>query len=327
MSTRVPALAGVILALTSLGATLQAQAPANAPGTASANRPVPRTVWGHPDLQGTWDYRTITPLERPASVGDREFLTDAEVTDLEARATARLEGAPEENPRSITIHAPYWTDPGRYVLDDKRTSLIVDPPGGRIPALTPDGQQRNAARQMARTGRGAADGPEDRTNLERCITYGLPTNILPGLYNNNIHLVQSPTHVAILHEMVHEVRIIPIDGTPHLTANLRPLIGDSRGHWEGDTLVVETTNFSDRTSYRGSSPTLRVVERFSRVDADTLGYQLTLEDPSTWVSPWTAAYPMKPSEGPVYEYACHEGNYGLANILEVARDEEKPAAR
>ena len=169
--------------------------------------------------------------------------------------------------------------------------------------------------------------------MERCISYGFPTNILPGAYNN-IHIVQTPAHVGIVREMVHEVRIIPVDGRPHLTAVIRPLIGDSRGRWEGETLVVETTNFSNRTAWHGASQwlwqtvgaTFRVVERFTRVDAGRLGYEITVEDPSTWVVPWTAAYPMRQSDGPVFEYACHEANYSLRNILEVARDLDKAAA-
>jgi len=311
---------------------LAAQAPtaaARSTGTATKAAPskVLRTPWGDPDLQGTWDYRTITPLERPGNLGDRAFYTDQEVTELEARATQRLEGAPEENPRSITVHAPYWTDPGRKVLGDKRTSLIIDPPDGRVPPTTAESQRRAAARRDASRGRGPIDGPEDRSLLERCITWGLPTAILPGLYNNNIQIVQGPGYVAIVHEMVHDVRIVPLDGRPRVASQIRPWLGESRGRWEGNTLVVETTNFSAKTNYRGSNPeTLRLVERFTRVDARTLGFELTVHDPTTWTRPWTVAFPMIPSEGPIYEYACHEGNYGLRNMLEVARDEEKAAA-
>jgi hypothetical protein len=286
-----------------------------------------RTPWGDPDLQGVWDYRTITPLERPQTMAGRQFLTEEEVTQLEARAAKRLDEPPDESVPAGTIHAPYWTDPGRKVLDDKRTSLIVDPTDGRLPPLTAEAQQRSAGRRGlgrepgGREG-GRADGPEDRTPLERCITWGLPTAILPGLYNNNIHIVQAPGYVAIVHEMVHDVRIIPLDGRAALTPKIRQWFGNSRGHWEGDTLVVETTNFSDKTSYRGSSANMRLIERFTRLASDAIGFQVTVDDPATWARPWTAAFPMRPSEGPIYEYACHEANVGLMDILEVARDEE-----
>jgi hypothetical protein len=189
--------------------------------------------------------------------------------------------------------------------------------------MTPEAQ----ARRLPTGGFGTrADSWEDRSSMERCITQGFPRSIMPTLYNNNIHIVQAPGSVAIVHEMIHEVRVIPLDGREHLNADLRPIIGDSRGHWDGETLVVETTNFSDDSNFRGSTRNLHLVERFTRVDAETLGYELTIEDPTIWTTPWTVAYPMRPSEGPVYEYACHEGNYGLRNILEVARDEEKAAA-
>ncbi len=305
-------------------ATKAADAPKKPAAAAAKRSTLTRTPWGDPDLQGVWDYRTITPLERPANVGGREFLTDAEATQLEARAAKRLDQPPDDTVPANTIHAPYWTDPGRKVLDDKRTSLIIDPPDGRIPAMTPEGQVRAQLRARGGGGRegGRADGPEDRTSLERCITQGLPTASLPTLYNNNIQIFQAPGYVAILHEMVHEVRIVPLDGRGALTPSIRQWIGSSRGHWEGDTLVVETTNFSDKTSYRGSSPTMRLVERYTRLDRETIGFQITVDDPATWVKPWTAALPLRPSEGQIYEYACHEANIGLKDILEVARDEE-----
>jgi hypothetical protein len=325
---------GVVGLVALVSAPVAAQssgAPARAPkaGAAAADWTPPRTSWGDPDLQGVWDYRTITPLERPRDFGNREFLTTEEAAALEKRAAKRLDEPPDETVPATTVHAPYWTDPGRRVLEDRRTSLIVEPADGRIPPLTPEGQARIAVRgaggrEGGREG-GRADSYEDRTLLERCITWGLPTAILPGLYNNNIHIFQAPGYVAILHEMVHDVRIIPLD-RPHVGSDIRPMLGDSRGRWEGNTLVVETTNFSIKTNYRGAGRNLRLVERFTRLDADTIGFQVTVEDPTTWSTPWTAAFPMRPSEGLIYEYACHEGNYGLKNILEVARDEEKAAA-
>jgi hypothetical protein len=302
----------------------RALAPGAAGAAASRDWTPPRTSWGDPDLQGVWDYRTITPLERPRDLANREFLTDEEAAALEKVAAKRLDEPPDESVPARTVHAPYWTDPGRRVLEDKRTSLIVDPPDGRIPPLTPEGQARLAARGAANREGGRADSYEDRSLLERCITWGLPTAILPGLYNNNIHIFQTPGYVAILHEMVHDVRIVPLD-RPHLGPNVRPMLGDSRGHWEGDTLVIETQNFSSKMNYRGASTNLRLVERFKRLGPDTIGFQVTVDDPTTWSKPWTAAFPMRPSEGLIYEYACHEGNYGLKNILEVARDEENAA--
>jgi hypothetical protein len=284
-----------------------------------------KTPWGDPDLQGVWDYKTITPLERPANFGDRQFLTDEEVARLEANAAKRLDSPPDESTPIGLVHAPYMTDPGRKVDEDRRTSLIVDPPDGRIPPLTPDAQRRLATRRGG--GRdGGADGPENRSSLERCITWGLPTAILPGLYNNNIRVLQGPGYVAITHEMVHDTRIIPLDGRPPLSSRLHQWFGDSRGHWDGNTLVVDTANFSDKTNYRGSGATLHMVERFTRTGRNTVEYRLTVDDPTTWTKPWTVEERMRTSEGDLYEYACHEGNYGLHNILEVARDAEKAAA-
>ena len=207
---------------------------------------------GDPDLQGTWDYKTITPLERPVAMAGRQFLTNEEKADLERRAAKRLDEPPDETAPANLVHAPYWTDPGRKVVDDKRTSLIIDPADGRIPPLTADAQQRLARRRASGREVGRADGPENRSALERCITLGLPTATLPGLYNNNIHIVQAPNSVAIIHEMVHETRIIPLDGRAPLSADIHQWFGSSRGHWDGATLVVETANFSDKTNFRGS---------------------------------------------------------------------------
>ena len=334
MSKRILAATIAVLCLATVALRAQASGQETRKAGDAAKKPAPtaakrwtptRTPWGDPDLQGVWDYRTITPLERPTNLAGREFLTEAEATQLEARAAKRLDEPPDETVPATTIHAPYWTDPGRKVLNDKRTSLIVDPADGRIPALTPEAQIRVLLRRPVGRDGGRADGPEDRSPLERCITQGLPTASLPTLYNNNIQIFQAPGYVAILHEMVHEVRIVPLDGRAPLTPAIRQWIGSSRGHWEGDTLVVETTNFSDKMSYRGSSPNMRLVERFTRIDRETIGFQITVDDPTTWVKPWTAALPLRPSEGQIYEYACHEANVGLKDILEVARDEEKAA--
>jgi hypothetical protein len=320
----------VALAQTSVGSAPKAAAAAKKPSTASTKHSTKHTPWGDPDLQGTWDYRTITPLERPQNMGDRQFLTDAEAAQLEARAAKRLDEPPDESVPANTIHAPYWTDPGRRVADDKRNSLIIDPPDGRLPALSAEGQFRLATRGRGGTGGregGKADGPEDRSSLERCITQGLPTSNLPTLYNNNIGIYQAPGYVALVHEMVHETRIVPLDGRPALSPSIRQWEGSSRGHWDGDTLVVETTNFSDKTSYRGSGPAMHITERYARLDDKTVGVEITVEDPGTWARPWTAALTMRPSEGPIFEYACHEANMGLKDILEVARDEDEKAQK
>ena len=311
--------------LTTASVIGQAPAPAPAPAAKKAAAPAPRTPWGHPDLQGTWDYRTITPLERPRELGTKEFYTEEEVKTLEGRAGRRMDGPPEEIRPGLT-HAQYWTDPGRTLTDSRRTSLIVEPADGRIPALTAEGKAR-LARQPNRGASGAAvTSWLDRGNQERCITYGLPSASLPTLYNNNIQIVQTPDTAVIVHEMIHEARVVPLDGRPRLSDKVRHWIGSSRGWWEGDTLVVETTNFSGQNNYRGSTTGLHLTERYTRVGQDRLELRLTVSDPTTWEKPWTVLLPMRPTEGEMIEYACHEGNYSMTNLLEVARDEDKSNA-
>jgi hypothetical protein len=284
---------------------------------------MPRTPWGDPDLQGVWDYRNITPLQRPSDIGDREFFTEEEIAELEGRAASRMDEAPEEV-RGGLVHAQYMTDPGRFVDESGRTSLIIDPPDGRIPSLTAEAQARQAAaRDMPRTG-GGADSYLDRTLMERCITQSFPRAIMPTLYNNNIEIVQAPEYVAIVHEMIHETRLVPLDGRDF--SGMRNYMGESRGHFEGDTLVIETRNFNEHVSYQGSSENLVVTERFTRVAPDQIAFSMTFEDATHWTSPWTVAYSMRPTEGDLFEYACHEGNYGLTNILQNARDAERAAA-
>ncbi len=287
----------------------------------------PRTPDGQPDLQGVWDYRTATPLERPPQFAGKEFLTDEDVAEYERRAAERQDGRPPDDPRTDpSVQAPDWLDYGKKVIGTKRSSLIVDPPDGRIPALTPEAQARAAARRDAGRAHGPADSPEDRNLWERCITRGLPEGVLPAGYNNNLQIQQTPGHVVLSMEMIHDARIVPLDGRPHLPGAVRQWMGDSRGHWEGNTLVVETTNFSDKSNFRGSGERLHLVERFTRVDTDTIDYRFTVDDPTTWTKPWTVAIPLVRSDGPIYEYACHEGNYGLQNILSQARALEKAEA-
>jgi len=288
--------------------------------------PVPRTPDGHPDLQGIWDFRSATPLERPARFAGREFMTPDEAIAYEAEALAREDGRPPDDPRTEqSVHPSWWLDYGKNVVGTLRTSLIVDPPDGKIPKQSPEGQQRAAERRAAARTHGSADSYENRPLQERCITRGLPEVLLPGPYNNNLQIVQTPAAVVLFTEMIHDARIVSID-TPHNPPALRAWMGDSRGHWDGDTLVVDTTNFTDRTNFRGSGANLHLVERFTRIDANTLEYRFTAEDPTTWTRPWTAAYPMVKTAGPIYEFACHEGNYGMVDILRGARFAEKQAA-
>ncbi len=328
MRSRVLGLAAITLtsALGMTGLVGQAQTPSAAtPATATAKpKPVPRTPWGDPDLQGTWDYRTVTPLERAREFGTREFYTEAEKKAIEDRAGRRMDTVPEKITPGLN-HAQWWTDPGRFVADGYRTSLIVDPPDGRIPALTAEGR----ARQARGPNRNNAVNASwlDRGDQERCITYGLPSASLPTLYNNNIQIVQAPGTAVIVHEMIHEARVVPLDGRPRLNDNVRAWIGDTRGHWEGDTLVVETTNFNGKHSYRGSTTGLKLTERYTRVDANRLELRLTVSDPTTWEKPWTVLLPMRPTEGDLLEYACHEANLSMFNLLEVARDAEKAGAK
>src|SRR5262245_43862271 len=287
---------------------------------------VPRTADGHPDLQGIWDFRSATPLQRPPQFEGREFLTAEEAAEYERRAAEREDGRPPDDPRAEpSVHPVWWLDYGKTVVKTRRTSLIVDPPDGRIPPMTPEGQKRLAARRAEAATGGRADSYENRSLFERCITRGAPEGLLPGPYNNNLQVLQAPGYVVLFTEMIHDARIVPMDGRPHASPNVRGWMGDPRGHWEGDTLVVDTINFSEKISFRGASPKLHLVERFTRLDADTLEYRFTVDDPATWTRPWTVAFPMVRTDEKIYEYACHEGNYGLRNILSNARWEEQNA--
>jgi hypothetical protein len=295
-----------------------------APVSGQAKSAIPRGPDGRPDLEGIWAYATVTPLERPdALAGKSTFSSDAEVAEFErstvqGRNQDRREGA-GTNADVSRAYNDFWWDRGTRVLG-RQTSLVVDPPDGRIPALTPEAQQRQTARADARRLITTdADNPEDRSLWERCITRALP--MLPGAYNNNIKIVQTPDYVMVMQEMIHEARIIPTDGRPH--SKLRNWHGSSRGRWEGDTLVVETINFTNKTNFRGASENLKLTERFSRADADTLVYRVTIEDPTTFTKPWTVQMPMEKSPDDVYEYACHEGNRGLEGILTGSRLQDK----
>ena len=231
---------------------------------------------------------------------------------------------PPESEGGVVPYNEFWYDRGTTLVEDKRTSLIVDPPDGRIPPLTAEAEKRAAARREYRRDH-PADSWEDRSLGDRCIVgFNAGPPIVPRAYNNNVQLFQTPDYVVILNEMVHNARIVPLDGRPPGT--IRQWVGDSRGHWENETLVVETTNLSEKSSFRGSSANFHLVERFTRVDADTIRYEFTVEDPETWTRPWTAAVPMTKTQGPMFEYACHEGNYAMEGILAGARADEQAAA-
>ena len=302
-----------------------------------------RTPWGDPDLQGIWDYWTFTPLECPDELADKAVLTDEEAAQLAQQLNEQALARDHPPPPGQTgaYSQAVWTDRARATALNQ-SSLIVDPPDGRIPPLTAEAERRAEAHREAggrpvrvRTGGAGSDGPEDRGVAERCIL-GFSTGppMLPAGYNNNVQLFQVPGYVVMFLEMNHDVRIVPLDGRPHLPPSIRQWMDDSRAHWEADTLVVETTNFTDKTASfsltglaLGSAVHLRLVERFTRVDADTLLYEFTVDDPATFSRSFAGRVPMHSSEEPIYEYACHEGNYGLLNILRGARAQDRADTR
>jgi hypothetical protein len=296
----------------------------------------PRTPTGQPDLEGVWSNNGVTPMQRPEALKDREFLTDAEVANLKRRAAELFESQQagdligdrlfQEIIKDPNLR-PFDPDTGNYnsfwLVDrsvDNRTSLIIDPPNGRMPPRVAKPDQGRGGRPQAQGAAGPSN-PEDVNLNERCITYGVPW--LVAGYNSYIQIFQTPNYVAILQEMIHDVRIVPLDGRPHVNGSVRLWNGDSRGRFEGDALVVTTTNYSPKTRLQGSSENLKLVERFRRVAPDTLEYRLTFEDPTVWTTPWTMMIPLKRSDGKVYEYACHEGNHSLTGILAGARTLEK----
>jgi hypothetical protein len=300
-----------------------------AAGQAPAKWTVPRTPDGRPDLQGVWSYATLTPLERPAELAGKEFLTEREAADYEQRTLRennrdRRDGSAEAD--VTRAYNDFWWDRGTKVVVTRRTSLVVDPPDGRIPPLTPEAQKRAAARNEARRLH-PADGPEDRPLAERCILFGNGgAPMLPTAYNNNAQFFQTRDYVVIINEMVHDARVIPLDGRPRLPGNVRQWLGDSRGRWEGDTLVVETTNFTDKSNFRGSGENLRLIERFTRISQDTLLYEFTVDDPDSFTRPWKVELPLWKNPELVYEYACHEGNFGMAGALAGFRKAEADEA-
>ena len=311
---------------------------------AQAQTDSPRTPWGDPDLQGMWDHRTITPLQRPEELGDREFLTEEEAASLEQAVVDRDQYLLTRPPETVTaggsvdrradgtpgFYNNFWLDTGTRTVDTRRTSLVIDPPNGRLPAYS-DAGRRKVERDREYQREHPADSWLDFDGTDRCligVNNGPP--ILPAAYNQNLLVVQNEDWVLLLAEMIHTVRAIPLDGRPALPAHMQQWGGDARGRWEGDTLVVETTNFVPDRLWTTANPMgrlkttgeLRLVERFKRIDADTLEYEATINDPGIWRRPWTVSMPMRRSDEAMYEYACHEGNYSMPNMLAGERARE-----
>ena len=310
------------------GAPAAAQAPA-AP-VADARPAAPRTPWGDPDLQGVWNHGTITPLERPPEYAGRELLTEEEVAAAnhasEIRATSERRSELTREQDVALAYNQFWWDRG---ISIGRTSLITEPADGRLPPRTPEALARAATPEAqrlaaAKRGRVPAHGPEDMDLGDRCLVYR-PVPITSSGYNNHVHVLQSPGWVVIFQEQIHDIRFIPVTDRPPLPDHVVQWLGVSRGRWEGDTLVVETGNFYEQADYLGSSVGRRVVERFTRVADDAVRYEFTVSDPSVWTRPWTGEVPWRPAEGPLFEYACHEGNYGMTNLLTSSRAVEREA--
>jgi hypothetical protein len=291
-----------------------------------------RTPWGDPDLQGLWTNATATPLERPKELEGKQFFTDEELAERGPQvARANSTDNPPAAATPTGSHNEFWRERGGLA---KRTSLLVDPSDGKLPPLTPEGQKAQTRLTEDRKTH-PADGPESRNLFERCITRGMPGAMMGNFYNHNYQILQAPGYVAIAVEMIHDVRIIPLDGRPHVGPQIRQWLGDSRGRWDGRTLVVETTNFQDISDRAisgilgivlfGTSATARVIERFTRLDANAIDYQVTIDDPATYTKSWTAAVPMTKLQGMLFEFACHEGNYSMEGILAGHRAQERAA--
>jgi hypothetical protein len=337
MSNRFPAWRGVLTAVIAVGslapppAAGQARTPSGATSATSKKWTPPRTPDGQPDLQGMWTNATITPFERPAALAGKPFLTEDEAAAMEERAAdqrANADRAPR--PGDVGSYNDFWFDAGTKVVATRQTSLVVDPPDGRVPVTA-------AAEQKRDHNLTSVDSYESMSPWDRCITRG-PGGMFPAGYNNAYKIVQTPGYVVILYEMIHEARVIPVDGRPHVDESVRQWTGDPRGRWEGSTLVVETTNFNGKgwiatnaasARIRGvpHSEALRLVERFTRVDADTIAYEVTIEDPDVYTRPWTVSIPLGRDESyQMFEYACHEGNKAIEHVLGAARAAERVAA-
>ena len=332
MSHRMTAFPGAVAAVVAIAAL--AAAPAG------AQTDPPRTAWGAPDLGGVWDYRSITRMERPRDLAEQEFLTEEQAADLEQRAVERLnnflalpaqraEAGANVDRRPDGGNGSYnhtWLDQGLQTVGTRRTSLIIDPSSGRYPPRTAGAQRRAEERRDYRRDH-PADSWLDFNTYDRCILgFNAGPPMTPGAYNNNVQLFQTPDHVVIMTEMVNTARIVPLDGRPTLPADLLQWSGGSRGHWDGDTLVIDTTNFDPRRQWRSTSGSMHLTERLTRVDAETLLYQATVNDPDTWERPWTFEVPMRLLDGEMWEYACHEGHHSMPLMLGGARTLEAQAA-
>ncbi len=303
---------------------------------------VPRTPDGKPDLQGVWGNNSVTPMTRPRQWKDRQTLTDAEVEELKTLAARSVDESGDAIFGNFVQQLLDARDKGEYKQVsydpttgnynqfwmaerewDNRTALIVDPPDGQLPPLTAEAQARRAAAAARPRTRGPADGPEDRPLSERCISYGAPRT--GANYNSYVQIIQSPDTVVLLQEMIHDARVVPMTNRPHLPAHIRQLHGDPRGRWEGDTLVVETTNYLN--GVQGSTNNVKVTERYNRVSPEFINWSITIDDPATWTKPYTFMIRLKKTDGLIYEYACHEGNYGMEGILAGARAEEAKARK
>ena len=288
-----------------------------------------KTAWGEPDLQGVWSSAAelSTPFERNPSYGDRQWLTEEEFTQRLKQTTAQIDS---DNAEFTVDHAntanagavgsatsppPHWLERSET---SRRTSLVIDPPDGRVPAMTNEGRQRLSATPPP-LGNGPFDGPEQMSMWVRCVGRGVPGAMFPTVYNANTRIMQGPGYVGISYEMIHDTRMVPTDGRAHVKPNIRMLNGDSTARWDGDTLVVDVTNFTNRLTYRGSSDALHLTEKFRRIEKDVVRYEVTVDDPKTWTRPWTAALDLRRQPAGMFEYACHEGNYSMLNILKGSR--------
>jgi hypothetical protein len=327
--------AGLVVCVSIAGSNAAAQTPSASPKTPSGRSYTPpRTVDGQPDLQGVWDFRTITPLQRPKELGEKQFFSEEEASAFEGAENRRQNrdlGGGNYPPGGVVPYNEFWYDRGNKISGTKRTSLIVDPPDGRTPALTRAAQEKadvraeRARQDQLPNGKVFADSYTDRSTGDRCLMgFNAGPPMTPAAYNNNIQIFQTRDFVVIYNEMIHNARIVPLDGRPHLP--VPQWSGSSRGRWEGNTLVVETRNFYANTSFANSSPTMNLVERFTRVAPETVVYEFTVSDPNVWTRPWTVQIPMAKTSEYVYEYACHEGNHAMIGIMAGARAAEKAEA-
>ena len=328
------AIGGVIVMAAMCLMSAAARAQTSAPAAAAAKKApakawtAPKTGWGDPDLSGVYtnNDESLIPFERPAEFAGRK-IEDVTRAELEKLIDERDAQRAEADRNRAELRSPlHWFE--NLFPNNSRAWLVSDPPDGKVPALTPEAQQRNGARARERAARGPADSYEDRSLYDRCISRGIPGSMMPAIYGNAYEIVQGPGYVAITYEMVHEARVIPLTSAPHPGERIRMYMGDAKGHWEGNTLVVETTNFTDKIAYRGSSEHLKLTERFTRTGPDSVEWSSTFDDSHTWATPWTFAMTLsrKDDSQRPFEYACHEGNYAMFHLLEAQRAEDKAVA-